>query len=495
MDARAPSGGPPGRTVIFIQRLISTLAPPLHSLHWKIFLLCLASIFLPGVYFAWKVGQSIERSHLRSTEQGMIDTALVVAETWSHQSLETLPTAREILRTVFGDLSPNLRIVLYGPAGKVLHDTSNAWPVGSDHSQQKEVKLAMKREYGARWERDDYRRIVVLYSALPVLKNGQVVGIVSVIKTTSDVRKSVIRSFKDLAIPALLALALATLVSYALSTYLTRIITGLARQAERVAAGEPGVRLETWTKSELGDLSRALEKMRLKLEGKQYVEEMALTLSHEIKTPLAAIRGAADILEQTGDEKVRKKFLGNIFAEVDRLSAIVTNFLALSRIESAPADPGASASLPGVAGQVASTFRARARNIVFETAISESPCWIAMPPDQLCRLMEALLENAFQFTPPGRKVFFSTSDSRLTVRDEGPGIPAELRLKIFERFFTTVNPLTGRRGTGLGLAIVKSIASRYHARISLESILGTGTTVSVNFTMTAEPSVKLQVPR
>ena len=85
MSPRVPSAGSPGRAVIFIQRLISALAPPLHSLHWKIFLLTLASIFLPGIYFAWKVGQGIERSHLRSAEQGMIDTALVVAETWSPQ--------------------------------------------------------------------------------------------------------------------------------------------------------------------------------------------------------------------------------------------------------------------------------------------------------------------------------------------------------------------------------------------------------------------------
>lgn len=478
----APSDGTPGRVVIFIQRLISAIAPPLHSLHWKIFLLCLASIFLPGVYFAWKVGQSIERSHLRSTEQGMIDTALVVAETWSPQSLETLPTTREILKTVFEDLSPNLRIVLYDPAGKVLHDTGKVWPPGSDHSAQKEVKRAMNGGYGARWERDNYRQVVVLYSALPVFNSGKLSGIVSVIKTTADVRKSVIRSLKDLAIPALLALSLATLVSYALSTYLTRIITGLARQAERVAAGEPGVRLETWTKSELGDLSRAVERMRRKLEGKAYVEEMALTLSHEIKTPLASIRGAAEILDQAEEPAVRKKFLGNIFAEVDRLSAIVTNFLALSRIESASADPAARASLPEVARQVADTFRARAQTIVFETHLSDAPCWIGIPPDQLRRLMEALLENAFQFTPPGRKVVFTTTGTGLTVRDEGPGIPRELQAKIFDRFFTTANPLTGRRGTGLGLAIVKSIALRHQAQISLESAPGTGTSVSARFT-------------
>lgn len=482
MPSAAPKNGSPGRAVIFIQRLISAIAPPLHSLHWKIFLLCLASIFLPGVYFARKVSQSIERSHLRSTEQGMIDTALVVAETWARESLETLPTAREIRKAVFEDYSPNLRIVLYDPSGKVVHDTEKKWPEGSDHSAQKEVRRAMESGYGARWERDDYRRIVVLYSAIPVLQRGKLLGIVSVIKTTADLRKSVIRSLKDLAIPSLLALALATLVSYALSTYLTRIITGLARQAERVADGEPGVRLETWTKSELGDLSRALEKMRRKLEGKAYVEEMALTLSHEIKTPLASIRGAAEILDQAPEPDVRKKFLGNIFAEVDRLSAIVTNFLALSRIESAPADPTARASLPEVAAVVVGVFRSRAQTIIFETSLSDAPCWIGMPADQLRRIMEALLENAFQFTPPGKTVAFTTSGANLTIRDEGPGIPAELQTKIFDRFFTTVNPLTGRRGTGLGLAIVKSLAARYHARIGLESTPGTGTTVAVHFT-------------
>ena len=483
MAKGVPPTGSPGRAVIFIQRLISALAPPLHSLHWKIFLLTLASIFLPGVYFAWKVGQGIERSHLRSAEQGMIDTALVVAETWLPRSLKTLPTAREIQRSVFGDLSPNLRIVLYDPAGKVLHDTANLWPAGSDHSAQREVRQAMECGYGARWERDDYRRVVVLYCALPVLKNGKLAGIVSVIKTTADVRKSVIRSLKDLAVPALLALALATLVSYALSTYLTRIITGLARQAERVADGEPGVRLETWTKSELGDLSRAVERMRRKLEGKAYVEEMALTLSHEIKTPLASIRGAAEILDQAEEPAVRKKFSGNILGEVDRLASIVTNFLALSRIETAPADPDAHASLAETAGQVASIFRSRATSLglVFETRISERPCWVAIPADQLRRLMEALLENAFQFTPRGRQVLFETGPSLLRVRDEGPGIPPELREKVFERFFTTVNPLTGRRGTGLGLAIVRSITARYRARIELEDMPGGGTSVTVQF--------------
>ncbi len=482
MDPQPLSDKPPGRWVSLIQQTISFLAPPLHSLHWKIFALCLAAIFLPGVYFAWKVGQGIERSHLRSTEQGMIDTALVVVEAWPEAPKAKMPVARETLRLVFQDSTANLRVVMLSPEGAVLHDTEGNYYPGENRSADRDVRKAMTGEYGARWERDAYRRIVILFATVPVIKNGTMVGMVSVIKTTADVRKSVIRSLKDLVIPAVLALLLASLVSFALSTYLTGILKNLASRAERVAAGEPGVRLETWSKSELGTLSRALEKMRKKLEGKTYVENMALTLSHEIKTPIAAIRGAAEILGQAGEPDVKAKFLGNILAESDRLAAIVTNFLALSRIENMPADPSAKTSLPDVASQVANAFLSRSGSVTFETNLSKDPSVVGMPADQLQRMMEAILENAFQFTPPGGTVRFSTTPTGFSVSDGGPGIPADLQQKVFDRFFTTVNPLTGRRGTGLGLSIVKSLADRYKARIHLTcDPEGAGTTVTIEF--------------
>lgn len=470
----------PGPLVRIIQRSISFLAPPLHSLHWKIFALCLAAIFLPGIFFAWKVGQGIERSHLRSTEEGMIDTALVIAEAWPNPPQGNLRIARETLRRVFKNPAPNLRMVLLSPEGLVQHDSEGKYFPGEDRSADRDVRKAMTGEYGARWERDAYRRVVILFATVPIMKHGVLVGMVSVIKTTADVRKSVIRSLKDLILPAILALFLASLVSFALSTYLTGNLKSLGSRAERVAAGERGVQLETWSRSELGTLARALEKMRKRLEGKKYVEDMALTLSHEIKTPIAAIRGAAEIVDQTEDASVRKKFIGNILSESDRLAAIVSNFLALSRIENLPSDPTARASLPEVASLAAAAFLSRSGEKTFDVQISRDPCMLALPADQLQRMMEAVLENAFQFTPPGGRVVFSTAPDGFSVTDSGPGIPADLRKKVFDRFFTTVNPLTGRRGTGLGLSIVKSLADRYRAKIRLTS--GEGTTVAVDFT-------------
>ncbi len=460
-----------GRFGRWISQAISLLAPPLHSLHWKVFLLCLVAIFLPGMYLAWKVGQGIERGHLRSTEAGMIDTALIVAESFSARPAAGLPVASEIRRRVFRDEDPNLRVVLYDASGRVLSDSSGFWKAGSDHSNERDVRLALDGGYGAKWERDPYQRAVVLFSAVPVFRDGRVDGVVRVVKATSEVRRSVIRSLLDLAAPAALAVALAALASYALSTYITRILRHLAGQAEAVAAGRAGVHLETWSKSELGDLARALEKMRLKLEGRAYVENMVTTLSHEIKTPLAAIQGAAEIARSSPDESVRHRFLDNILRETGRLAAIVNNMLALARIESQPVEAAAFCSLREVAGLAAESAarQAETRKVRLETAWPDQDCPVRISADSLRRLLDVLLENAVQFTPDGGTVRMVVEPLALSIRDEGPGIPEAHKNRVFERFFTTPHPVTGRRGTGLGLAIAKSIADRAGAVLSLEN--------------------------
>ncbi|MDX2080169.1 MAG: ATP-binding protein [Terrimicrobiaceae bacterium] len=473
----------PSRIGRWISRAISLLAPPLHSLHWKVFLLCLVAIFLPGIYLAWKVGQGIERSHLRSTERGMIDTAMVVAEMWTRQGMGSLPTVREIRRSVFRDFDPNLRVAVYDADGRVLEDSEKRWTAGTDHSDERDVRRALRQEYGAKWERDPYRRVVVLYAAVPILRDGQLTGVVRVIKTTEDVRSSVIRSLADLALPALLALVLAAGAAYALSTYITGILKSLAGRAEAVARGEQGIGLETWSKSELGDLARAVERMRRKLEGKAYVESMVTTLSHEIKTPLAAIRGAAEIAESSDDPAVRSKFLANILREVDRLSAIVDNLLALSRLETQPLDRGARCSLQAVAESAAEAASARAETagVGFMRDLQAGDSTVALPEDVLRRLFDVLLDNAVQFTPAGGSVTLRVGAGRIEILDEGPGIPNEHRGRIFDRFFTTTNPVTGRRGTGLGLAIARSIADRCRARLRLENRPTGGAVATVEF--------------
>ena len=445
--------------------------PGLHSIHWKVFVFHLAILILPLGYMAWKVRGSIETSYLHSTEEGMIDTAAVVAELYArlyHEyGADSAKVSGELAR-VYSNLNQtyeikarlfdftraevDTRLLVYDPAGHVIFDTKGR-ATGQDFSQWTDVRRAFEGQYGSRWELDKPHQRVNIYSTLPVLVDGRIVGAVSVSKSTNRIRNFISRSLQNLLLPGLVALLLAMVMAYALSAYITRIIWDLASRAERIAAGESNVRLETWTRSELGTLARAVERMREKLEGKAYVEEMATNLSHELKTPLATIRGSAELLEGAAghDPAAREKFLSNIQSEVERLDRIVSELLKLSRIETqipeelpAPLDAGATARELGPVYQ----RRAADCGILFQTEIAQQPLPVRIDELQLKQLLTNLLDNALQFTPSGHSVRLTARPQggvvELAVWDEGAGIEPELLPKVFDRFFTTENPRTGK---------------------------------------------------
>jgi two-component system sensor histidine kinase CreC len=482
--------------------------PGLHSIHWKVFVFHLAVLILPLAYISYKVRTSIETSYLHSTEEGMIDTAAVVTELYARLygqfGTDSEKIAGELSR-VYSNLNEtyeikarlfdftraevDTRLLAYDPSGRVIFDTKST-ATNQDFSKLEDVRQALNGRYGSRWELDKPHERVQIYSTLPVFVDGKTVGAISVSKSTNRIRNFISRSLEGFILPGVIALVLATAMAYVLSAYITRIIWDLASRAERVAAGESNVRLETWTRSELGTLARAVERMREKLEGKAYVEEMATNLSHELKTPLAAIRGSAELLEgpASDDPAARAKFLGNIQSEVARLDRIVSELLKLSRIEAHPAGAEVAAMDSGVvAKEIAEMYQARAADVglTFRAEVAEGALPIRIDEMQLKQLVTNLLDNAFQFTAAGGSVWFCArrkeSVIEFEVRDEGAGIEPELLPKIFDRFFTTANPRTGNRGTGLGLAIVKSIVNANGGKIAVESRLGRGSTFTVNF--------------
>ncbi|MEY2490423.1 MAG: two-component system, OmpR family, sensor histidine kinase CreC [Verrucomicrobiota bacterium] len=482
--------------------------PGLHSIHWKVFVFHLAVLILPLGYISWKVRTSIETSYLHSTEEGMIDTAAVVSELYARlygqfgadsgkvgaelsRVYSNLNETYEIKARLFGFTKAEVdtRLLVYDPGGRVIFDTKGI-ATNQDFSKWTDVRQALSGQYGSRWELDKPHQRVNIYSTLPVFVGGKIVGAVSVSKSTNRIRNFISRSLENLLVPGLIALVLATVMAYALSAYITRIIWDLASRAERIAAGESNVRLETWTRSELGTLARAVGRMREKLEGKAYVEEMATNLSHELKTPLATIRGSAELLEgpASDDPAARAKFLGNIQTEVARLDRIVSELLKLSRIEAQPAAGEATPiDAAATAREIAEVYRGRAADggIVFRSEIADEPLPVKVTEQQLKQLLTNLLDNALQFTSAGRLVRLTAKrhegSVELAISDEGTGIEPELLPKVFDRFFTTENPRTGNRGTGLGLAIAKSIANASSATISVRSELGQGSTFTVIF--------------
>ena len=486
--------------------------PGLHSIHWKVFAFHLAVLVVPVGYLAWELRESLETTHLQATEEGMIDTAAMAADIYARLSAETggdstqlsarlarylsdFESYRSAKARLFG-FTPeeaDTRLIFYDHVGVVVYDTLEPTEIGRNHGETLDVRLALAGRYGSRWQLDRRRNRVLIYSTLPVWQGGRLIGAVSVVKPTNRLVHFVVHTLKELLLPAAGTVILAAALAYVLSGYLTRIVRSLAMQAERIAAWESGVRLETWTRSELGALARAVERMRRKLEGKAYVEETVANLSHELKTPLAAIRGAAELLEDgaMNDPVACTRFLGNIQQEVARLDGIVDGLLQLARLESAPSvDSNAPPLDLNAAVRELSTqtyiSRSAGLGVRFTWTTANTPLYCRISEEHFRQLTGNLLDNALHFTPVGGAVHLEVSlelpageFARLNVRDEGQGIEPEILPKIFERFFTTRNPRTGTRGTGLGLALVKSVAQAARGSVEARSDLGRGSEFTV----------------
>ncbi|MFQ5746965.1 MAG: sensor histidine kinase [Gemmatimonadota bacterium] len=229
-------------------------------------------------------------------------------------------------------------------------------------------------------------------------------------------------------------------------------------------------------------LLRDLTRMR-RLESVR--RDFVANVSHELKTPLASIRGFAEAVTQGGaSEEQVAEFAGRIFANTTRMQNLVDDLLDLSRIESGAWTPHA---VPvDLAALAAETWRALAAgpegaDVVLRTRVDEN-AEVHADPDALRQILRNLLDNALRYAPGGSGVEVRASrvpgGSRIEVRDAGPGIPGAHVRRVFERFYR-VDAARSRAagGTGLGLSIVKHLVAAHGGEVGIDSELGEGTTV------------------
>ena len=200
---------------------------------------------------------------------------------------------------------------------------------------------------------------------------------------------------------------------------------------------------------------------------------MAATVAHEIKNPLSAIKSIAQVMRE--DESLRNEYerdLGLIVGETDRLSQSVTQLLSFARKESPAGQP---LSVDELLRSVVDLFRASAREqgIALDCHVTIDAELAGRSVSALRDALSNLLLNALQATPQGGKVELTAASSEsellISVQDSGSGVPADLRERIWEPFFTT-----RQRGTGLGLAIVRKRLQEVGGSASLDSRNGRG---------------------
>ncbi|MFM2300589.1 MAG: hypothetical protein RLZZ84_325 [Pseudomonadota bacterium] len=311
----------------------------------------------------------------------------------------------------------------------------------------------------------------VINAATPVGVRGEMLLIT---RNATDITKSVRDARQTLAI----LLAVTLLISVQLSLFLARTIVQplrtLVRAAVRVRLGrdrEVVVPRLPERRDEIGLLARAISDMTAALRKRiDAVEAFAADVAHEIKNPLASLRSALESLDKVEDPQLRRE-LGAIAAhDVQRIDRLVTEIAEASRID---AELSRTRFEPVDLLALARTLvrardeRGANRDCTVELApLGPGPWDVPGDAARLVRVLENLLDNAISFSPPGGRVriaLLHTADAlELSVSDDGAGIPAEAREKVFERFHS-LRPHGEEFGnhSGLGLAIARTIAEAH----------------------------------
>jgi two-component system, OmpR family, sensor histidine kinase ChvG len=342
-------------------------------------------------------------------------------------------------------------------------------------AHRREVIDALAGRYGAATRLWTQRDRVYLFSALPIRRpgtpgtaaEGAVAGVVYVTRSTHDVKLALYRLRAWLFRLLAATLAVTALVTLILATTIARPLARLTRRAQRIAARLPAEpdRL-AGRADEIGQLARAVAAMTDELERRAHdARTLAADISHEFKTPLTAIRGAAELLRDgAGDDPAdRDHFLAMILDDAARLDRLVSRLLELARVED---DRGIE--LPVDLAALAAGCAARPWPAPVEV-VAAAPAVVPGRHAQLAAALDNLVANAAQFAEAHTAVRVALelrgAGVRVTVENRGPALSAAARARVWDRFYST---RAASGGSGLGLAIVRSVALGHGGAVGVD---------------------------
>jgi two-component system, OmpR family, sensor histidine kinase CreC len=440
----------------------------------------------------------VEPQTFQATEEVMVDTANllaeiveadVVAQNFKSEELRKAFVevhGRVLQAKIFEHMKRQIGIQVYltDAKGMVVFDSDMGRREGEDFSAKLDVARTLAGQYGARSSRDHESDsgTSVLYVAAAVGDPKKPSGVLTVYKAQADVvplvseRRKIIYTACSLIGGGILFLIGAVFL------WLFRPIGKITEYARAIERGERPAKPKIGIGREVNMLAHALDSMRAVLEGRQYAERYIQTLTHEMKSPLAAIRGAAELLDEEMPLETRKRFLENILAETARSERLINRLLELSAIEGrASLEKAEHVDFRAIVVHAINQARplAEVAGVSLGDLLESRTLMVSGDAFILRAAVTNLLENAIDFSPVQSRIEIGliAEGGRiiLTIRDYGSGVPDYAREKIFERFYSLRHHNSKRKGTGLGLTLVRETAELHGGSITLDPADGGGT--------------------
>jgi two-component system, OmpR family, sensor histidine kinase CreC len=448
-------------------------------------------IYAIGIAFLlYRVIADLDPRYRESAEESLVETAQIMAalveqdvkdgaiDTARIEPLFRAVYARQFEARIFSLTKRRVELRLYvaDRTGRVLYD-SLGQVAGADFSQWRDIGLALRGEYGARTTPDVEGQpdSSVMYVGAPVRWRGDIVGAVSVGKPVQSFGQFVEAARRKIVYVGLVSAVAVLVLAVIVSAWLVRPF-GVVADYVRYVRAQRTLSLPRLGRRALGAIGAAYDEMRDALAGRNYVADYVQTLTHEVKSPLSAIRGAAELLQEAGmPPEQRRRFLDNIARETQRIQELVDRMMELTALEARRGldrvEPVALAPLLqelAAAAQVsAAARRIHVALDVHADAGVEGDAFL------LRRAVANLVDNAIDFSPEGGTVRIvlerTARAARIRVQDQGPGIPEYAQDKVFEKFYSLARPHSRKKSTGLGLPFVREIANLHSGRAELRN--------------------------
>jgi two-component system sensor histidine kinase CreC len=446
----------------------------------------------------YSIVRDLEPRYREAAEDPLVDTARILAAVVaSDLDDDRIDTAH--LRAAFDDVyrqqfhariyalektHVDMRVYITDRHGIVVYDSMGR-DEGLNYSKWRDVRLTLLGEYGARTTRNNREdpNSSVMFVGAPIHWNGEIVGVLSVGKPTRNLNTFAQMAKNKVILAGVTSVAALIVLGLIAAIWLTRPF-GLANDYIRLVRNAHDTPFPRLRRSAVGVLGAAYDEMRDALSGRNYVEEYVQALTHELKSPLSAIRGAAELLTEEMAPEARARFLNNIRTESDRIHDIVERMLELAALEKQRGLRDVQAiSGESLLAEVKDTVgpAAARRGVTLEVLCAPD---LRLTGDRflLHRALVNLAQNAIDFSPERGAVRMEARargpHAEITVLDHGPGVPEFARTKVWERFYSLPHA-DGRKGTGLGLSFVKEIAELHHGEVFLEHLPQGGTVATL----------------
>ena len=312
---------------------------------------------------------------------------------------------------------------------------------------------------------------------VPYTRGGSVNGAVFIRTHAQRIESGLAEILGMIAIVAAAVLALSGIVVFFFVRGTLRPLKQLETAAGAIAEGDFSVQVdEKRGDRELRELSSAFNTMTRKLRGvEENRREFVANVSHELRSPITSIRGFAEgMADGVIPPEDQPKYLRLVAGESRRLSGLIDDLLALSRLEREDAELEWSVFDINEMLRRAVIRRMQDlenRRIDIDCEFEDESCRVRADSDRIEQVVINLLDNAIKFTPEGGRITLETARrgglAEVTVRDNGCGVPPEDREKVFDRFFTADRAHTSGKGTGLGLSICRRIMEMHGQSIRL----------------------------